>query len=107
MKTQQTGSKVTFERSSGNIYKDLGYKNSEEMIIKAGLAIKISKVIKSINLTQAEASKMMGISQDKVSNLLRGNFSRISEKKLMECLINLGYDIKISIKMILLNLEIN
>lgn len=87
-----------FERGSQNIYADLGYKKSDEMLIKAELAVKISNAIKSLKLTQIEASQIMCISQDKVSNILRGNFSRISEKKLMDCLINLGYDIEISIK---------
>jgi len=97
MKTTKTN-KIEFERGADNIYQDLGYKNPEEMLIKAGLALKIAQVVKSLKLTQSEAAEVMGISQDKVSNLLRGNFRRISEKKLMDCLIHLGYDIKISIK---------
>ena len=95
---QTNNIKPKFERGSGNIYKDLGYKKPDEMLIKAELAVKIKKVIESLKLTQLEAAKIMGISQDKVSNLLRGNFSRLSEKKLMDCLVSLGYDIKISIK---------
>ena len=74
------------------------YYTPDEMLIKAELALKIIKAIKTLKLTQLEASEVMGISQDKVSNILRGNFSRVSEKKLMDCLINLGYDIEISIK---------
>ena len=89
---------IEFERSSGNVYKDLGYRKPDEMLIKAGLAVKISKAIKTLKLTQEEATEITGISQDKISNLLRGNFSRISEKKLMNCLIHLGYDIEISVK---------
>jgi predicted XRE-type DNA-binding protein len=37
----------------------------------------------------------MGVSQAKVSGLLRGDFSNLSERKLMECLNSLGYDIEI------------
>ena len=96
--TTNKNDQIQFERGSGNIYQDLGYKKPDEMLIKAELALKIEKRIKFLKLTQLEASKIMGISQDKISNLLRGNFTRISEKKLMDCLINLGYDIKISIK---------
>lgn len=87
-----------FERGSGNIYKDLGYKKPDEMLVKAELAAKIVKAIKSLKIPQLKAAQIMGISQDKIFNLLRGNFSRLSEKKLMDCLINLGFDIKISIK---------
>jgi predicted XRE-type DNA-binding protein len=94
----KTENNIEFERSSGNVYKDLGYKKPNEMLIKAGLAAKISQAIRTLRLTQDEAAEITGVSQDKISNLLRGNFSRISEKKLMNCLINLGYDIEISVK---------
>jgi predicted XRE-type DNA-binding protein len=39
----------------------------------------------------------MGISQAKVSGLMRGDFSNLSERKLMECLNRLGYDIEIKL----------
>jgi hypothetical protein len=37
----------------------------------------------------------MGLTQPKVSALLRGELSNISERKLMDCLNRLGYDIEI------------
>jgi predicted XRE-type DNA-binding protein len=40
----------------------------------------------------------MGLPQPKVSGLFRGDFSNISECKLMDCLNRLGYDIEIEIK---------
>ena len=76
----ETIKNIEFERSSGNVYKDLGHRKPDEMLIKAGLAVKISKAIRMLKLTQEEAAEITGISQDKISNLLRGNFSRISEK---------------------------
>jgi len=39
----------------------------------------------------------MGISQAKISGLMRGNFSNLSEHKLMGCLNRLGYDIEIKL----------
>jgi predicted XRE-type DNA-binding protein len=39
----------------------------------------------------------MGISQAKVSGLMRGDFANLSESKLMECLNRLGYDIEIKV----------
>ncbi|MCK9189238.1 helix-turn-helix domain-containing protein [Acidithiobacillus sp.] len=47
---------------------------------------------------QVEAAQRMEISQPKVSALLRGNFSNLSERKPMACLNRLGYDIEIQIK---------
>jgi len=39
----------------------------------------------------------MGLSQPKVSNLLRGDITNLSERKLMECLNHLGYNIEIKL----------
>jgi transcriptional regulator with XRE-family HTH domain len=51
-----------------------------------------------LELTQQEAAKRMGISQPKVSDMMRGDFSNLSERKLMDCLNRLGYDIEINVK---------
>ncbi len=40
----------------------------------------------------------MGLTQPKVSSLLRGEFSNFSERKLMDCLNRLGYDIEIRVR---------
>ncbi len=48
-------------------------------------------------MNQEEAGHRMGISQTKVSGLLRGDFSNLSERRLMECLNRLGYDIEIKL----------
>jgi len=40
----------------------------------------------------------MGITQPKVSDMMRGDFSNLSERKLMDCLTRLGYDIEISVR---------
>ena len=89
---------VEVKRSSGNVYADLGLPDAEKLKIKTGLVIEIRKAIRRIGLTQQEAAKRMGITQPKVSDLLRGDFSNLSERKLMDCLNRLGYDIEIKLK---------
>ncbi|MDY4348475.1 helix-turn-helix domain-containing protein [Pectobacterium brasiliense] len=83
------------EVSSGNVYADLGNVHAEDMLVKAQLATLISSIIKSRRLTQAEAAKLLGMPQPKLSNLLRGQFRGISETKMLECLTKLGRDIQI------------
>jgi predicted XRE-type DNA-binding protein len=73
---------------------DLGVSNAEKLKIKSGLVIEITKAIRRLHLTQAEAAERMGITQPKVSALTRGEFSNLSERKLMDCLNRLGYEIK-------------
>ena len=45
-----------------------------------------------------EAAKRMGIPQPKVSAMMHGDFSNLSERKLMDCLNRLGYDIEIKVR---------
>lgn len=78
-----------------NVYEDLGFSDSREMLIKAKLARKISQILREKNLTQKQASQLLHISQPKLSNLLKGEFRGISEMKMLECLTKLGNDIKI------------
>jgi predicted XRE-type DNA-binding protein len=81
--------------SSGNVFADLGLPDAEKLKIKTGLVIEIRKAMRRLNLTQQEAARRMGITQPKVSDMMRGDFSNLSERKLMECLNRLGYDIEI------------
>lgn len=89
---------VAVEMGSGNVYADLGFYDAEKQKVKSGLAIEIIKNIRRLDLSQAAAGERMGISQAKVSNLLRGDFTNLSERKMMECLNRLGCDIEIVIK---------
>ena len=90
------GSEV--QRSSGNVYADLGLPDAEKLKIKTGLVVEIRKAMRRLGLTQQEAAKRMGITQPKVSDMMRGDFSNLSERKLMDCLNRLGYDIEIKVK---------
>lgn len=89
---------VEVKRSSGNVYADLGLPDADKLKIKTGLVIEIRKAMQSLGLTQQEAAKRMGITQPKVSDMMRGNFTNLSERKLMDCLTRLGYDIEISVR---------
>lgn len=79
--------------------KNLGLADAEELKIKTGLVIEIRKAMKARSLTQQEAAKLMGITQPKVSDMMRGDFTNLSERKLMDCLTRLGYDIEIKVRL--------
>jgi predicted XRE-type DNA-binding protein len=81
-----------------NVYADLGYADADEMLIKAQLVTKIAEIIKRKNLTQTQAADLLGMPQPKLSNLLRGRFRGVSERRLMDCLTKLGRDVEIVVK---------
>lgn len=89
---------VEVQRGSGNVFADLGLVDAEKLKIKTGLVIEIRKAMKIHGLTQQEAAKKMGLTQPKVSDMMRGDFSNLSERKLMDCLTRLGYDIEIKVR---------
>ena len=89
---------VEVQRSSGNVFADLGLPDADKLKIKSGLVIEIRKAMRQQELTQQEAAKRMGITQPKVSDMMRGDFSNLSERKLMDCLNRLGYDIEIKVR---------
>ena len=89
---------VEVQRSSGNVYADLGLPDADKLKIKTGLVIEIRKAMRSLGLTQQEAAKRMGITQPKVSDMMRGDFTNLSERKLMDCLTRMGFDIEIKIR---------
>ena len=89
---------IEVEMGSGNVFADLGLPDAEKLKIKSGLVIEIAKAVRKLGLTQDEAARRMGITQPKVSGMLRGDFSNLSERKLMDCLNRLGYDIEIKVK---------
>lgn len=89
---------IEVEMGSGNVFADLGLPDAEKFKIKSGLVIEIIKAVRKLGLTQDEAARRMGITQPKVSGMLRGDFSNLSERKLMDCLNRLGYDIEIKVK---------
>ena len=77
---------IEIHEGSGNVYADLGYSNAREMLVKAKLVSKIADIVRDKGLTQAQTAKVLGLTQPKVSALLRGQFRGISERKLIDCL---------------------
>ncbi|MGO8815581.1 MAG: helix-turn-helix domain-containing protein [Terriglobia bacterium] len=98
MKKQRNIEGVAVRESSGNIYADLGYADSEDMAVKAQLVTKIADIIRERGLTQEGAAKVLSLTQPKISKLLKGQFRGVSERRLLRCLTKLGRDVEIVVK---------
>lgn len=82
---------------SMNVYEQLGFPDASEMLVKAQLVVQISEILRERGWSQAQAAKVLGLTQPKLSKMLRGQFRGISEMKLMDCLVRLGRAVKIVI----------
>lgn len=88
---------ISVSASSGNVFDDLGLPNAQERLAKANLARQIKNTIARRRLTQTQAAALMGISQPKVSDLVRGKLSGFSMDRLFKVLLALNYDVRISV----------
>jgi predicted XRE-type DNA-binding protein len=75
---------IEHEKSSGNVFADLGFPNSEQELVKAKLTARIYRLLKDQGLTQIETAKLLGTTQARVSALMRCRPVSISVGRLME-----------------------
>jgi predicted XRE-type DNA-binding protein len=73
---------------SGNVFRDLGFgpEESEHLRVRSDLMTTLQAVIEDRRLTQARAAALLGVSQPRVSDLMRGKIERFSIDTLVEML---------------------
>jgi predicted XRE-type DNA-binding protein len=86
------------EKSSGNVFADLGLPNSGQEILKAKLTVEIYRLVKERKLTQTKAAALLGTTQAQVSALMRCRPVAVSVGRLMEFLTILGRDVEVTVK---------
>ena len=97
MSSQPGRVKMEIERSSGNVFEDLGLPESDLLLAKSELVIRIGAIMEGRGLTQVTAAKLMSVSQADVSGLLSGNLRGFSTDRLLRFLSALGQDVEIVI----------
>jgi predicted XRE-type DNA-binding protein len=79
-------------RSSGNVFEDIGFPPEEarSLLLRTDLMISIEQVIDARKLTQSQAAKLFGVTQPRISDLLRGKLDRFSIDSLITMLARAG-----------------
>ena len=97
-KAAQPAPRVT--RSTGNVFRDLdfGPDEAEHLLVRADLMIQLQKAIVTRGLKQAEAAKLLRVTQPRVSDLLRGRIELFSSDTLIDMLANLGMRVRFVLK---------
>ncbi len=83
--------------STGNVFRDLGFPRAEaeNLKIRTDLMIRLSKLIQARRLTQAQAAARLGVTQPRISDLMRGKIHRFSIDTLVGMLGHAGVRVQI------------
>jgi len=86
--------------SSGNVFRDLGFsrEEAEHLKVRAILMLHVQEIVRGRRLRQTQAAKMLGVTQPRVSDLLRGRIDLFSTDTLIDMLTRLGAHVKLVAK---------
>lgn len=89
--------KMKLTPSCGNVFKDLGFppEEAEHLKVRSDLMIALCKIIKAKGLKQTEATRLLGVTQPRISDLFNGKIDLFSIDTLIDMLSRTGFRIKI------------
>ena len=85
-------------RGTENVFADLRFPDAVERQAKLRLAYALNQVLDGRNLSQADAAKVLGVTQPKVSGLRHYKLAGFSVERLMNLLTALDQDVEIVIR---------
>jgi predicted XRE-type DNA-binding protein len=91
--------KLEITPSSGNVFQDLGFDEAESqhLRLRSTLMSELRKLIQDRELTQAAAAGLFGVSQPRVSNLVRGRIDLFSLDTLVDMLARAGVRVDVEL----------
>jgi predicted XRE-type DNA-binding protein len=94
------GGDMAKTRRYTNAFEAVGFGpiEAEHLRIRADLMIEVERLIAARRLTQAEAAKLLHVTQPRISDLMRGKIERFSIDTLVEMLWRAGADVSIKVR---------
>ena len=92
--------KLKITPSTGNVFRDLGFRReeAEHLLVRADLVIQVQKLITSRRFKQRTAAKLLGVTQPRVGDLLRGRIDLFSTDAVIDMLARLGAQVRLTVK---------
>ena len=89
--------KSRIARSSGNVFADLGFPPEEVAVLtlRAELMVVLRKLIATRGWTQVQAAEELGVTQSRVSDLVRGKHEKFSLDMLVTLATRAGHTVKL------------
>jgi predicted XRE-type DNA-binding protein len=87
-------------KSCGNVFKDFGFSPelSDKLAIKSCLMAAVESYINENNLTQEQASKVMGVARPRISDAIRGKVDKFTIDALVDMLSRAGVSVAVTIE---------
>ena len=73
--------------STGNVFKDLGLQSADELLARAELSVALLKRVQASGLTQAEAARLLGITETILGDIMRGHVDNWTSAQLQQLLV--------------------
>jgi predicted XRE-type DNA-binding protein len=92
--------RTKLQKSTGDVFRDVGFRPGEaaSLKIRAELMIKLTEIIERRKLTQSGAAKLLGVTQPRVSDLVRGKIDLFSIDTLVDMVSRAGGSVHIAIR---------
>ena len=83
-----------------NAFEAVGFPpmEAEHLRIRADLMLEVERLLEARSLTQAEAAKLLHVTQPRISDLMRGKLDRFSIDTLVEMLSRAGADVTVRVR---------
>ena len=87
-------------RGSGNVFLDIGFspEEAQNLHLRSELMSKIEDFVRSSGLTQKECAARMGVTQPRLSDLLKGKIDKFSLDALANILGHAGMRVRLLVK---------
>ena len=85
-------------RGTANVFADLGFPDAAERQARLRLAYALNQTLDARKVSQADAAKVLGVTQPKVSALRHYKLAGFSVERLMNLLTALDQDVEIVIR---------
>lgn len=89
---------IKTQRGSGNVFADLGFaaEDAVNLQLRSDLMIQLRLRLDKLGVTQAQAARLLGVSQPRVSDLMRGRIDRFSIDMLIKLLGKIGVEVRVT-----------
>jgi predicted XRE-type DNA-binding protein len=96
---QERDTTVKVQQSTGNVFRDLefGAQEAESLRLRAELMVEVRRLIQARKLTQRSAANLLGVTQPRISDLIRGKIDLFSIDTLVNMLARAGMRVQLRI----------